>query len=221
MAEQTWSRRRFLAVGMAGAGGSILAACGSDRSSAGRAGGTDTSGDGWGGDLVDPGLAKPDVTLTTTDGKPFPFRASTEGKLTLLFFGFTSCPDQCPIWLSTVARAKEQIGSGPGSKPLVLFVGVDVARDTPEVLDEYLGRIDDTFVGLTGSEAAIAAANRALYFPPITIGAPNSSGDYEVGHYGRAAAFTPDNLAHRLYGYDVRPTELARDLPRLAAGTYQ
>ena len=53
------------------------------------------------------------------------------------------------------------------------------------------------------------------------IASPDDNGDYEVGHYGRAAAFSPDNLAHRLYGFDVRPTELARDLPLLATGTYK
>jgi protein SCO1/2 len=217
MGEPVWTRRRFLGAAGLGVPALVLAGCSSD----GTAAPDTTRRPEWGGELVEPGLAKPDVTLATTDGKPFPFRAATDGNLTLLFFGFTNCPDQCPIWLSSVAMAKEKIGSGPGSDPQVLFVGVDVARDTPEVLDEYLARIDESFIGLTGTEAQIAAANRALYFPSITIGSPDENGDYEVGHYGRAAAFTPDNLAHRLYGYDVRPADLARDLPRLAAGTYQ
>ncbi len=218
MSDQSWTRRRFLTV--AGATGVSVAIVGCGPSGGSEAVST-TEAEAWGGELVEPGLAKPDVTLATTDGKAFDFRAATEGKLTLLFFGFTNCPDQCPIWLNAVARAKEQIGSGPGSDPQVLFVGVDVARDTPEVLDEYLGRIDPAFIGLTGTESAIAAANKALYFPSITIGSPDAAGDYEVGHYGRAAAFTPDNLAHRLYGFDVRPAQLARDLPLLAAGTYK
>lgn len=217
MSSKLWSRRQFVYLAVAGGAVTALGACGSDG---------DTRDDepkqsAWGGELVEPGLEKPDVTLATTDGKPFDFRKATDGKLTLLFFGFTNCPDQCPIWLSSVASAKEKIGSGPGSDPQVLFVGVDVARDTPEVLDEYLGRIDPSFIGLTGTESAIAAANRALYFPAITIGSPNVDGDYEVGHYGRAAAFTPDNLAHRLYGFDVQPSDLARDLPLLANGTYK
>ncbi len=218
MNELVWTRRRFLGALGAGAAALAVAGCGSGDPGTPQADAASTS---WGGVLVDPGLEKPDVTLTTTDGSPFPFREATDGKLTLLFFGFTNCPDQCPIWLNSVARAKEEIGSGPGSDPQVLFVGVDVARDTPEVLDEYLGRIDESFIGLTGPESVIAAANSALYFPDILIGSPDASGDYEVGHYGRAAAFSPDNLAHRLYGYDVRPSELARDLPRLASGTYQ
>ena len=218
MSSAAWSRRRFLTVAGVGGAAAALVGCGSGD---GRTASTEPSESAWGGELVDPGLAKPDVTLATTDGKPFPFREATADKLTLLFFGFTNCPDQCPIWLNSVARAKEQVGTGPGSDPQVLFVGVDVARDTPEVLDEYLNRIDPAFIGLTGTESAIAAANKALHFPSITIASPDANGDYEVGHYGRAAAFTPDNLAHRLYGFDVRSTELARDLPLLAAGTYK
>ena len=163
MSSTAWSRRRFLTVAGLGGAAAALVGCGSgDKSTAGS---TVPPASAWGGELVDPGLAKPDVTLATTDGKPFEFREATAGKLTLLFFGFTNCPDQCPIWLNAVARAKEQIGSGPGSDPQVLFVGVDVARDTPEVLDEYLGRIDSSFIGLTGTEAAIAVGQPAALLP--------------------------------------------------------
>lgn len=217
MGSGPFTRRHFLAVAALGGAATALVGCSSDNSTAGS---TQSTSSDWGGTLIEPGLEKPDVTLATTDGKPFEFRAATDGKLSLLFFGFTNCPDQCPIWLNSVASARKQIGSGPGSDLQVLFVGVDIARDTPEVLEEYLGRIDSSFIGLTGTKSAIAAANRSLYFPDIFIGSPDSNGDYEVGHFGRAAAFTPDNLAHRLYGYDVRPAELIRDLPRLANGTY-
>lgn len=214
-----WTRRQILGAGGAFLLAPLAVACTSGGSDTGTAG--DDSSDAWGGDLVDPPIDKPDFTLATTDGKPFSFLEDTKDRLTLIFFGFTNCPDQCPIWLSSVARAKEEIGSGPGSDPLVLFVGVDVARDTPEVLDTYLNRIDPAFVGLTGTESQIAAANDSLYFPPITIGEADAEGEYDVGHYGRAAAFSPDNTAHRLYGYDVRVAQLAHDLPLLDQGTYQ
>jgi protein SCO1/2 len=213
-----WTRRQILGTGAALLLAPIAAACSNGGSDAGSEGSTSKE---WGGDLIDPPIDKPDFTLQTTDGEPFSFLEDTRDRLTLIFFGFTNCPDQCPIWLTSVARAKEQIGSGPGSDPLVLFVGVDVARDTPEALETYLARIDPAFVGLTGTEEQIAAANDSLYFPPITIGSPDDSGEYDIGHYGRAAAFSPDNTAHRLYGYDVRSSQLAHDLPLLDTGTYQ
>lgn len=217
MIARPWTRRQVLGATASLAVLPLATACtfGGDSDDEGA------SGTGWGGDLVDPPLDKPDFTLQTTDGSPFVFASETKKRLTFIFFGFTNCPDQCPIWLSSMAMAKEQVGSGPGADPLVLFVGVDVARDTPEVLETYLSRIDPTFVGLTGTESQIADANAALYFPPITIGEPDKDGEYDVGHYGRAASFSPDNLGHRLYGYDVTAAQLAHDLPLLDSGTYQ
>lgn len=206
--------RRQLLIGGAAAGLSLtIAGCGSDTQQPNAA--------AWGGSLVDPPLDKPDVTLQTTDGSDFNLRSDTAGRLTLLFFGFTSCPDQCPTWLGTTARALEQLGDRPGGDAQVLFVGVDVARDTPETLATYLGRINPSFIGLTGTESAIAAANRALYFPPLTIGPADEDGNYDVGHFSKAVAFSPDDLGHRLYGYDVRIDELTTDLPRLAQGSFQ
>lgn len=64
------------------------------------------------------------MTLTDLDGKPFPFRTATEGHLTILFFGFTICPDVCPVFLNSLASGRGLIGEGPGSEAQVLFVGV-------------------------------------------------------------------------------------------------
>lgn len=155
------------------------------------------------------------------NGDPFPFREATKGKLTLLFLGYTNCPDQCPVWLNTVARARETIGSGPGSRPLVLFVGVDLKRDTPEVLKQYLGRIDPTFMGLTGERAQIDSLIESLHFAPLRIGKPDADGNYEVGHYSRSIAYSPDNKGHRLYSFDVTQAELVHDLPRLARNNFK
>jgi len=172
--------------------------------------------------LVEPGLEKPDVTLTDMFGKPFSIRDQSDGKFAFLFFGYTFCPDVCPIYLNTLARAVETIGTGPGSNVMVMFVGVDVARDTPEQLQRYLGRISSSFIGLTGPEADIAEANRQMFQPPIVIGEPDANGEYEVGHGKKAFPFGPDNLAHRIYpADDVRQQEWVRDLPKLAKGEYR
>lgn len=215
-----WSRRRFLATSALGAAGLALAGCGLEQSSSPDPADHHTDA-GFAGSLVSPPFAKPDLTFTTMDGKPFPFRQSTAGKLTILYFGYTHCPDYCPVFLSTIARAHQAIGVGPGSRPQVLFVGVDLKRDTPKVLKEYLGNIDHTFIGLTGSEHTIAQANAAFDFPPIEIGTPDKNGDYAVGHYAKAVIFTPDDKAHRFWPYDVRQQQVVNDLPRLAEGRYK
>lgn len=219
-----WSRRRFLGASVAASG---LAAAALAGCSLGRASSPDPVEEtdqvkGWSGEIVEPGLAKPDVTFTDMNGDPFPFVAKTKGKLALLFFGYTSCPDVCPTTLNALARAIETLGTGNGSDPMVLFVGVDVVRDTPEALQKYLGRLNPTFLGLTGTEKVIAQANREVFNPPIEIEAPDADGEYLVGHSSRVFAFSPvDDLAHRIYpGDKMRPQQWVTDLPRLDQGTY-
>lgn len=221
--EPTWTRRRFLTstagASVLGAAGLALTGCGlASSSSTDRNAGSDDHG--WGGELVDPPLPKPDVTFTTADGQPFPFLEATKGKLAMLFFGFTHCPNQCPVYLNTLASARQAIGTGAGSRPQVLFVGVDLARDTPEALKKFVEGNDPTFIGLTGSKQVIDEASKQLQIPAPTIGTPDAKGDYSVGHYSKAVAYTPDGKGHRLYGYDVRQQQFVHDLPRLAKGTY-
>ena len=220
--DPTWSRRRFLATAASGVGVVGLAACGLNRSSSPDPERSPQSSDGWAGELVDPGMARPDVVFTDLDGRPFPFLERTEGELALLFFGYTSCPDVCPITLSTMARSLEAIGTGPGGDAMILFVGVDTERDTPELMRTYLDRLDPSFIGLTGTPEVIEDALGQLYLPPPVIGEPEADGSYLVVHSNKVFAFQADDgLAHRVYpGDQVRQQEWVRDLPRLAEGTY-
>ena len=223
---QRWSRRRFLgatlaATGAAVAGPAILAGCSLQDASARDPSDTDPHAR-FAGSLVSPGMVKPDVTFTDMDGKPFPLREKTRGRLTILAFGYTNCPDVCPVYLNGLARSIETIGDWPNGDPMVLFVGVDVARDTPAQLRKYLGRINPTFLGLTGTEKLIAEANRKLYMPPIIIESPGKDGSYAVDHGTQVFAFTADNVAHRIYNSKtVRQGQWVKDLPRLAEGQYK
>lgn len=213
-------RRRVLGIGIAAAGSLVLSACGlSHGSSVDQAARPLKAG--FSGSLVDPPLAKPDTTFTDFNGDPFPFAEKTAGELTLLFYGYTSCPDVCPIYLNTLARARDALGGGPGSRVQVLFVGVDTKRDTPEKLRSYLGAIDETFIGLTGTPALIADSLHQLKQSAPLIGKPDAQGDYTVQHPATVYAFTPDDAAHRLYPYGVRQGAWVRDLPKLAAGRYR
>lgn len=218
------SRRRFLGAaavtGAALAVPGLLAAC-----NVHKGGIVDQDVDpnaSWGDSLLlEPPFEKPDVTFTDTDGEPFPLREKTEGKLTLLFFGYTHCPDVCPVYLSTVAGARERIGAGPGSRPMVLFVGVDRARDTPEYMKSYLRNIDPTFIGLTAEEDVINGALADLALPEPVFYEPDENGRYAVDHPARITVFSPDNLAHRMYPSDVRQQQWVKDLPRLDQGVYE
>lgn len=219
------SRRRLfgLAAGAIAAGALVATGC-SDMNRGASVDRGDTGADtrgNWGGNLFEPPLDKPDVTFTDLDGDPFDLREKTADQLSLLFFGYTSCPNECPIYLSTLASARESIRSGPGSRPQVLFVGVDTARDTPEAMRTYLDNIDSTFIGLTASPEVIDDALGQLMLPGVALDEPDDAGNYIVGHPSRAIAFTPDNVAHRMYGYDTRQTQWVRDLPLLAQGKWQ
>lgn len=156
---------------------------------------------------------RPDFTLTTTYGEPFDFATETAGRLTLLFFGYTSCPDICPIHFATLAGA---IGRGDVPDPIVVFVGVDAARDTPEAVRAFLDRYDSDFIGLVGTPDELDAAQIATGVPVAIAEPPDESGEYLVGHAAQIIAYTPDDLAHVVYPFGVRRQDWVKDLPRLA-----
>lgn len=216
----TWSRRRVLGAGAAAFGAALLAGCGLTTGSTPDASAT-TATDGFSGTLLDPPLAKPDTVFTDTEGKPFSLREQTKGELTLLFYGYTSCPDICPVYLNTLARARDALGGGPGSRAKVLFVGVDTARDTPAAMREYLDAFDPSFVGLTATPDEIADSLDQLKQAPPVIGEPDADGNYEVVHPARVNVFTPDGKAHRIYPYGVRRAAWVHDLPLLDEGRWQ
>ncbi|NNL46765.1 MAG: SCO family protein, partial [Acidimicrobiia bacterium] len=123
---------------------------------------------------------KPSFVLTDTAGDPYDFAAATDGKLTLLYFGYTFCPDICPVHLAQITSVLDR------NPPLrenteVVFVSVDPERDSPEVIREYLNGFSEDYVGLTGSAEELRTAEEALGVPTAIIG-DTSDPDYLVGH---------------------------------------
>lgn len=106
--------------------------------------------------------------------------ADFRGKVVLLFFGFTHCPDACPTALAQMAQTMEKLGPD-GAKVQGLFVTVDPKRDTAEVLGKYVPAFNPTFLGLRGSgeETAAAAAEFKIFY---AAQAPDASGSYTVDH---------------------------------------
>jgi protein SCO1/2 len=167
------------------------------------------------GGLVSPPLPKPKFTLTDTSGAPFDFASKTEGYTTLLFFGYTHCPDMCPLQMSTIAQALKKIPPAAADRLKVVFVTTDPERDSPQVLRSWLDHFDKRFIGLTGSEAAIDAAQIAANLSPAKKSAVRADGAYEVGHAAFVLAYTKDNLAHVIYPGGVKEDDWAHDLPYL------
>jgi protein SCO1/2 len=153
------------------------------------------------------------LTLTNAaTGKP----ASLEdfrGKLLLVFFGFTHCPDICPTTLLKAAEVKKGLGAN-GDKLQVLFVTVDPERDTPEVLSRYVPAFDPTFIGLRGDGEQTTKVTREfkVFFQKV----PNRDGtSYNVDH--TAASYVLDTQGRlRLYVRHTQPVEeIVGDLQQL------
>jgi protein SCO1/2 len=172
------------------------------------------------GGMVSPPLPKPKFTLTDTSGTPYDLREKTQGYVTFLFFGYTHCPDMCPLQMNMIAHALKSMPVGTADQFKVVFVTTDPERDTPAVLRSWLDHFDKRFIGLTGSDAAIDAAQVAANLPPAKKSSVRPNGDYEVGHAAFVLAYTKDNLAHIIYPVGVKQEDLVHDLPDLAIETW-
>lgn len=150
--------------------------------------------EGFAGSRVDV-FRLPDVSLTDTTGGPFDLRADTDAAVTLVFFGYTHCPDQCPLTTATITTALRQLEPAARERVQVLFITADPERDTPAVMRRWLDRFDPRFEGLTGAKATIEQVAATLGVALTGKAAPVavSSGDYDVGHAPHVYAFGPDD----------------------------
>ena len=194
----------------------ISVACGSNEAARdGKKADTQGNGELLGRVLAEP-LERPDFTLTDTRGAPFDFRSETEGRLTLLFFGYTHCPDVCPLHMANIAAALDRIGWEARDDVAVVFVTTDPARDTPERIRAWLDRFDRSFIGLRGDIETVNAIQTGLGLPPSVIGPGDSH--YDVGHAAQVLAFAPDGPARVAYPFGTRQSDWVHDLPRLLDG---
>ena len=145
-------------------------------------------------------------TLELTDQTGRPRRLEDwRGKVVVLFFGFTHCPDVCPTTLADLSQVMKQ--RGPDAERVqVLFVTVDPERDTPEVLGKYVGAFDPRFLGLYGDAAATQRAAREF---KVFFEKRKSADGYSVDHSGQTYVIDPQGRL-RLF---VRPERLGADLP--------
>ena len=185
-----------------------VAACG--RATAGG-----RSASSWRGTELATPWPKPDFTLTDTTGQPFNFRAGTDSYLTLLFFGYTHCPDVCPLHMANLAAVLEAASGDVRANTKVVFATTDPARDTPAVLKSWLANFNPTFIGLTGTVEEMAAAQEAAGVPVAGAEPAKADGSYVVGHAAQVIAYTRDGQAHLVYPFGTRQADWANDLPRL------
>jgi len=166
------------------------------------------------GVVVDPPNEKPSFQLTDTEGELYDFATETEGKLTLLYFGYLNCPDICPVHLAQIAETFDRLPSVARDAEVV-FVSVDPARDTPEAIRAYLDNFDQRFIGLTGTPEELAAAETAVGVPPAVV--TGEGEDYGISHAALVIAYAPDGLNYSFYPFGIRQSQWTNDLQVLAA----
>jgi protein SCO1/2 len=164
-------------------------------------------------------LQKPDFTLTTTTGVSFDFRKETEGFVTLLFFGYTYCPDVCPVHMANIAQVLKTLPPQISNRVKVVMVTVDPTRDTPERFGTWLHNFDPSFIGLIGSLEVVNKIQGSLQLPPASV-YTDEQGNYTVGHSARVTAFTTDDRAHLGYPFGTRQSDWAHDIPLLVNASW-
>jgi protein SCO1/2 len=166
-----------------------------------------------------PARGKTDFTLYDTQGRPFDFAQQTRGSATLLYFGYTNCPDICPMHLNNIAAALKKMAPDDQAKVRVVFVTTDPSRDTPERLRAWLDNFDNRFVGLRGPLDSVNAIANKYGMPGATMEMmqPGQAGpaNYGMGHAAQVLAFSADDSLRTEYpgGYSV--DDWANDLPKL------
>jgi protein SCO1/2 len=179
-----------------------LAACG---------GGSD--GD-FSGNRLDPPFDVLSTPLTDTDDQPYSLADDTDKPLTLVFFGYTHCPDICGQVMSSLASAMTRLDETDRDRVDVVFVTTDPVRDTAPVLRKYLDGYDPSFVGLTGDIGTIADV--AL---PLGVGVEKGqklpSGGYDVTHGTTITGIDGDDEGTVYWGEATSPAQYASDIHTL------
>ena len=167
------------------------------------------------GEVIEPPHRVSDFTLQSTQG---PVSLSNfNGKVVVLYFGYISCPDVCPITLATLHQALESLGS-KADEVQVLFVSVDWKRDTPEVMGKYVSHFDPGFIGLSGTQQQIDAVTTDLGIFYL-LNLPDSNGFYSVDHTASMRVLDRQGRLAIIWPHDIQPSAMTSDLRVLLKNT--
>ena len=150
----------------------------------------------WRGTPVAPVLVIPTLSFADSGGAPIIFRPAAR-EASMVFFGYTNCPDVCPTTLSDWTRVKAALGND-ASRVHFVFVSVDPSRDTPAVAQRYVAQFDASFRGLSGDSATTAAVQKAFGVASAKQASASAEG-YLVGH--PAQTFLMDDRGHVRVSY--------------------
>jgi len=165
------------------------------------------------GSVIFPPKPMPGFTLQSSNG-PVSLD-SFRGKYILVYFGYTSCPDICPITLATITQALAKLGAKKAENFQVIFISVDYKRDTPQISDAFAKRFNENFIGLGGTEAQINQVTQeyGIYYklnPPDP-----TTGFYSVDHTALVQVLNPQGALILIWPFGMQPDQEASDLATL------
>ena len=154
-------------------------------------------------------------SLADHNGQPRSL-ADFKGKVVMVFFGFTQCPDVCPTSLTEMAQVKQMLGAD-GDRFQGLFVSIDPERDTPAIMKEYMAAFDPSFLALYSKPDELPALAKSfkIYYKKVPGSAP---GSYTMDHSAGSYIFDPKGRVRLYNRYGTGVQALADDVKRLLAG---
>jgi protein SCO1 len=167
--------------------------------------------DGLNGAVLTEPYTVGESTLTDTSGEPFDVRAELDAPLTLVFFGYSKCPDICQTVMADLASAVARLDGDRAGEVATWFGTTDPARDDPATLRAYLDRFDPSFEGLTAPLPKVVDLASSVHVP-IEKGPRLPSGGYEVTHGTPILGVTPDGAVPVLWTEGTSAAKLAQDI---------
>lgn len=181
----------------------LLAGCGDDADAQ------------FNGRVLDQPYDVPDIELTTTGGDQYSVATDRDEPLTMVFFAYTHCPDICPMVLGSLSSALTKLDDADRERVDVVVVTTDPARDTPQVLRNYLDGFDPAWEGLTGELDSIRALAKPLGIY-VDEGEQLPSGGYDLGAHGTSVVGIEDSGKASVYWpQSTSPAQFASDIHTL------
>ncbi len=162
------------------------------------------------GSPIDTPKPAPEIALTDAGGQPFRL-TDQKGKLVLIFFGYTNCPDVCPTTLAQFKQVRADLGKEAGQVQFV-FVTVDPNRDTPARMSQYLASFDPTFIGIPGSEAQLATVWRSYGVSVDTSAGQAATANDTVNHSAYTYLIDRQGRLRLIYDYGTPYTDIEQDI---------
>lgn len=169
------------------------------------------------GTPYDPVIPAPEITGVNLDNTPFTL-SGLQDRVKVVFFGYTFCPDICPLTLANMKSVSEQLTEAQRAETSFIFVSFDPARDTPERLASYVGAFNEDFYGLYLADDELARVKKeyGVYAEKRVLEASQSAADYLIDHTAFVYIIDKENNLREIFAHDAPKGDIAADIAYLA-----